>query len=769
MIYNSTFIITGLDCADCAAELEHQIKSLNGVYAASLNFGASKLLVEHSLEENEIIKVIRRSGYNASAAGAPPKQVTTLKLCGLDCADCAAKLEKRISSLNGVEKAQINFGTAIMIVHHAGPVGEIIQAVKDSGYTAQLLDKRVTDTNHNFNKKTFLTILSGIFLGLGFSLNILNMPNYLVISAYLMAILTGGFYTARSGLNALKSFSLDINFLMTVAVIGAVAIGEWSEGATVVFLFSLGNALQAYTMEKTRGSIRALMELSPREALVRRNGKELLLPVNEIVLGDIMIVKPGEKIALDGRVITGFSNVNQAPITGESVPVEKRPGMEVYAGTINEQGSLEIEVTKLEGDTTLAKIINLVEEAQAQRAPSQQFIDIFARYYTPFVIIAALAIAVIFPAVLGQPFVPWFKKALILLVISCPCALVISTPVSIVAAIGSAARRGVLIKGGACLEETGTLKAVAFDKTGTLTGGKPEITDILPVAPISEEKLLELAASVETRSQHPMAEAILRFAGYKNIKPGQITDFQSYTGLGASAKLAGETYYIGNRHLFNSLGEIPQQVESLLLKLQKQGKTAILIGSGSKILGIIAAADRVRTGSKEALRALKQAGIKHIVLLTGDNKETARAVAGELEVENFRAELLPQDKLTTIKSLQDSYGKVAMVGDGINDAPALATASVGIAMGGTGTDTAMETADIVLMADDLNKLSFAINLSRRALKIIKQNIAFAILLKLAFITATFLGFASLWMAVFADTGAALLVILNGMRLIRVKE
>jgi Cd2+/Zn2+-exporting ATPase len=580
---------------------------------------------------------------------------------------------------------------------------------------------------------------------------------------------TGGFYTARSGFSSLKSLSMDINFLMTVAVVGAAAIGEWAEGATVVFLFSLGNTLQAYTMEKTRNSIRALMDLSSREALVRRNGGGILLPVEEIAIGDIIIVRPGERIPMDGEVAAGSSDVNQAPITGESMPVEKSAGSEVYAGTINGRGAIEVKVTRLVKDTTLAKIISLVEEAQAQKAPSQQFVDTFAKYYTPAVIAGAVLVATVPWLVLGQPFQQWFERALILLVISCPCALVISTPVSIVAAIGSAARKGVLIKGGAYLEEAGALKVMALDKTGTLTTGRPEVAGVVPAAGYSQDRVLEIAAAIENRSQHPLAGAILRYARKNNINVPEGDDFSSFTGKGAGVNIGGEKYYIGNSRLFEEIGVPLGFLNTQLAGMQKAGKTVVIVGSGKEPLGLIAVADKIREGSRAAVEGLRRAGIGKVVMLTGDNTGTAGEIAKELDIGDYRADLLPENKMDAVRALQRQYGKVAMVGDGVNDAPALAAATVGIAMGGAGTDTALETADIVLMADDLTKLPFAMHLSRRALKVIKQNIWFSLLVKIVFIGATFLGFANLWMAVFADTGAALLVIGNGMRLLKVGD
>lgn len=728
-------------------------------------------LTSEGLQQPMKVTKPEEKAINNSAPHLNGMQKSVFVLHGLDCADCAAKLEKRIAGLSGVEEATINFGASKMSVRHTTGVPQILRAIKEAGYAAESDHAAATQTNQPLwhDPKLILTVISGLFLAGGMTASLFNLGDRLVIDLLLAAMLSGGYFVVKNDLYSIKALSLDMNVLMSVAAIGAVAIGEWFEGATVVFLFSLGNTLQAYSMAKTRSSIRALMELSPREALVRRDGREAMLPVEQILVGDIIIVKPGERIAMDGTVIKGNSQVNQAPITGESLPVEKSPGADVFAGTINEEGSLEVTVTRLAQDTTLAKIIDLVEEAQAQRAPSQQFVDVFAKYYTPVVIAVALAIATVPTLALGQPFIPWLEKALILLVIACPCALVISTPVAIVSAIGSAARRGVLIKGGAYLEKAGALTAVAFDKTGTLTRGRPEVTDVVVMPGFQKQFLLDIAAAVEGRSQHPVARAILRYTESHEaaVPPGE--QFQSFTGQGAMAVVDGKDYYIGNERLFQRLGTDLTGVQQQLDVLQSQGKTAMLVGTADQPMGIIAVADRVRSNSAAALQGLRSAGIKRLVMLTGDNTATAGAIADHLGGLEYKAELLPQDKLSTIKELQSRYGKVAMVGDGVNDTPALAAADIGIAMGGAGTDTALETADIALMADDLGKLPYTIKLGRRTLGIIKQNITFALLVKALFIVGTFLGFTNLWMAVFADTGAAMIVIANGMRLMRVQE
>jgi Cd2+/Zn2+-exporting ATPase len=714
----------------------------------------------------------RKVGGKQEAEASTPHRrsgpKTIYRIAGMDCGDCAAKLEKRVASIPGVFAATVIFATGKMIVEHTLDDAVIKKAVQQAGYSAEA--DRAVSRQQNVKPiwwksiRTLATLASGTLLACALVLSWLGRSEGLVTPLYALAMVTGGFHAARSGWYSLRSVSLDMNFLMTAAIVGAAVLGEWSEGATVAFLFSFGNTLQTYTMEKTRRSIESLMELAPPEALVRRNGQERRLPVEDIEVGDIIIVKPGERIAMDGTVVEGASAVNQATITGESIPVEKNAGDPVYAGTVNEQGALEIQVTQIAANSTLAKIFHLVEEAQGQKAPSQQFVDIFAKYYTPLVLVVAAGIMTIPWLVFQQPFAPWFYNGLVLLVISCPCALVISTPVSIVSAIGNASRHGVLIKGGAHLEEMSAIKAIAFDKTGTLTQGRPVVTDIIVVNGISETEALIIAASIEKRSEHPLARAITQRAKGLALKPA--LQFKALVGKGAQAEVDGRLMYIGNLRLFEELGYDVRQYEQRLADFEQQGKTVIFMGSQEKIEAMIAVADTLRQNSQEIVRSLHQAGLKHVAMLTGDNQRVAGAIAKTLALDAFYSDLLPADKVATIKQMQLEYGKVAMVGDGVNDAPALASATVGIAMGVAGSDTALETADIALMTDDLGKLTYIMQLSRKTVAIIKQNISFSILIKLIFILFLFFDMATLWLAVFADMGASLLVTLNAMRLMR---
>lgn len=559
--------------------------------------------------------------------------------------------------------------------------------------------------------------------------------------------------------------------LMTIAVIGAAFIGEWGEGATVVILFAISEALETYSMDKARQSIRSLMDIAPKEALIRRGNQEMMIQVDEVVVGDIMIVKPGQKIAMDGIVVKGNSAVNQAAITGESVPIAKATHDEVFAGTLNEEGLLEVKVTKLVGDTTIAKIIHLVEEAQAERAPSQAFVDTFAKYYTPVIMLIAFGVAVV-PPLFGADWNTWIYQGLAVLVVGCPCALVVSTPVSIVTAIGNAAKNGVLIKGGIYLEEMGSINAIAFDKTGTLTKGFPVVTDYLPQNGASDD-LFKMIAALENGSQHPLASAILKKAKEKNLDflNVDISDFASITGKGIKGKIKGETYYVGSPNLFEEIlpNGISTEGKEEIETLQNQGKTVMVAGTSKDILALVAVADEVRENSQKVIETLHSLGIEKTIMLTGDNSRTAQAIGKQVAVTDIKAELLPQDKLNYIKDLKNEFNSVSMVGDGVNDAPALAASTVGVAMGGAGTDTALETADIALMADDLGKLPFTVKLSRKALAIIKQNITFSIGIKLVALLLVIPGWLTLWIAIFADMGATLLVTLNSLRLLRVKD
>lgn len=696
------------------------------------------------------------------------------RLQGLSCTNCAAKFEKNIREIQTVNDVQLNFGASKLTVIGEATIEQLEEAGAFDGIKVLPENQRVKEEKIPFWKKAENknTIASLIFLIFGYaSMYSLGEDHLATIFIFALSILIGGFDLFKVGLKNLTKLQFDMKTLMTIAIIGAAIIGEWSEGAVVVFLFALSEALESYSMDKARESIRSLMDIAPKTALIRRGNQEMELDVEDIELEDILIIKPGQKLAMDGEVIKGQSSINQAAITGESIPILKTIGDEVFAGTLNEEGSLEVKVTKRVEDTTISKIIYLVEEAQAERAPSQAFVDKFAKYYTPAIMFIALLIAVIPPLFIGGDWSEWIYRGLAVLVVGCPCALVISTPVAIVTAIGNAAKKGVLIKGGIHLEEAGRLKVITFDKTGTLTKGTPEVTDIKVLKGHEEDELLGISMAIETFSQHPLASAIIRKGEEKGISLNdyKAEDFKSITGKGAKAIVNSNLYYIGSPNLFKEMNHLPTSIEDEIKALQIQGKTVMLVGTDQDIIGMVAVADQVRDSSSKVIQKLLDIGIQKTVMLTGDNQATGQAIAKQVGLSEVKADLLPQDKLETIKSLREQYGKVAMVGDGVNDAPALATATVGIAMGGAGTDTAIETADIALMADDLNKLPYTIQLSRRALRIIKENIIFALGLKLLALILIVPGWLTLWMAIFADMGATLIVVLNSLRLLRVKE
>jgi Cd2+/Zn2+-exporting ATPase len=584
---------------------------------------------------------------------------------------------------------------------------------------------------------------------------------------YALGILSGAWRVLPKASLAARRLRPDMNLLMMIAVLGAVAIGEWFEAATVSFLFAVSLALESWSVGRARRAVAALMTLAPPTARRRRtDGGEQEIPPSEVSVGDVFVVKPGERIPLDGRVVAGSSGVNQAPITGESLPVAKTTGDAVFAGSINGDGALDIECTRPAGDTTLAHIVRMVGEAQSRRAPSEQWVERFARVYTPAVMALALLTLLAPPLLLGGAWSDWLYRALVLLVIGCPCALVISTPVSVVAALAAAAHQGVLVKGGLYVEIAGRLKAIALDKTGTLTEGQPRVVDVIPMGGHDEVGLLGIVAALESRSEHPLAKAILAYAGERGIAPEPAEEFRTLQGKGASARIGGHAYWLGSHRYLEERGEETPDVHVRLAAMAGAGRTVVVVGDESHVCGLIAVADRVRPAAAAAVQAMRRQGIEHIAMLTGDNRDTAKAIARETGVDEIHAELLPAEKVRVVEDLVSRYATVAMIGDGVNDAPAMAQATLGIAMGAAGSDAAIETADVALMSDDLSKVSWLIGHSRRALSVIRQNIALSLSVKALFVVLTFAGHASLWAAIAADMGASLLVIANGLRLLR---
>lgn len=769
------FKINGITCLDCARKFEKAVNDLPGVCQATLNTMTGKLKVEGEADLKAIRELGKEEDYMVAIdAPASIVKTTVYQVDGITCLDCAQKFEKAVHDLPGVVKASLNAVTGALTVEGVPSLMSIQNLGREEGYTisssSEAAEVEITPKiAAKPNWELYRTILSGLTLVCAYGLDKFSAPAVVFIPLYIAATVLGGWGNFKKAARALRRFNFNMSVLMSVAVVGAFAIGQYEEGASVAFLYAISEMLEAWTMEKARTSIRDLMDIAPKAATVRRGDSQQEIPVEEILIGDVMLIRPGEKIAMDGVIVKGESAVNQAAITGESVPVEKAPGAEVFAGTLNTFGSLEVEVTKLIQDTTIARIIHMVEQAQSKRAPSQAFVERFAAVYTPIVMVLAVGIIFIPPLFLGGQWTEWIYRGLALMVVSCPCALVVSTPVAVVSAISNAARNGVLIKGGLYLEEAGALQAIAFDKTGTLTKGKPGVTDIVPISAQSENGLLAMAAGLEERSEHPLAQAIVREAKERQLSIRTVEDFTALVGRGAKGTIDGETVYIGNMRLFSEIGlPVDPVVAEQIEQFQSRGKTVMLVGSAGEIFGLVAMADEVRDASAAMMASLKAAGIRHTVMLTGDNSATAGAIAEKLGIHEFHAELLPQDKVGVIETLLTKHGKVAMIGDGINDAPALAMSTIGIAMGGAGTDTALETADIVLMADDLAKLPFTIQLSRAALGIIRQNISFSLVIKILAVVAVFPGWLTLWLAILADMGATLLVTLNSLRLLRIK-
>ena len=692
------------------------------------------------------------------------------KIEGMDCHEEVAILEKRLGKLAGLEGISADvLQQRLTITYDAAKLNTsaIAEAVAQTGMRAWLEHDEPIGPAPSAATRRLFVVMSGVLVTAGMALEFAGVDRRVAVAAYVLAIASGGLYSVRRALHAARSLALDINVLMLVAVAGAMALGEWGEGASVVFLFALAQLLEARAMDRARDAISALMDLAPADAMVR-DGATLELrkvAVDAIAIGDTVVVRPGEKVPLDGRVVAGQSHVNQAPVTGESLPVEKGVDDEVYAGTINGRGSLDVRVTRRRADSTLARIIDLVERAQAQRAPSQTFVERFARLYTPAVLSIAALIAIVPPLAAGGAWSDWIYRSLVLLVISCPCALVISTPVSIVSALAAAARKGVLIKGGARLERLAHVRCVAFDKTGTLTRGDLRVVDVRSLDGGAPDRILQIAASVEAVSEHPIAAAIVAHARNRDVALGAVSEFQALPGLGAQALFDGAPVLLGSHRLFDERGLCSPAVHETLDRMSGGATTTVIVGT-SQPIGVIGVADRPREAAHDAVQMLRGHGIRHVALLTGDHPAAAAALNATVGVDEVRAGLMPAGKVEAIEDLRSRFGTVAMVGDGVNDAPALAAADVGIAMGVAGSDVALETADIALMADELLKIPYAVRLSRATVRNIRANIAFSIVLKGAFLVMAILGVATLWMAVLADMGASLIVIANALRLLR---
>ncbi len=701
-------------------------------------------------------------------------------------------MAKSVSLVPGVISADLSFAGGVLMLEYdpaADPLDAVVSVFRSAGLgVEQVSAPGVASTSPALPTPTWWerhghvasVVASGVLIAIGLALQEGGRPAFsgAATAANLAAVLAGGLFVGRRAWNSVRARSLDMNVLMSLAVIGAVLIAAFQEAAAIVFLFSLGQLLESRALDRTRRSIRDLMDLTPTVARVRRSGSDVKVGLDEAVVGDLLIVKPGERIALDGKVIRGASAVDEAAITGESVPAEKAPGSLVYAGTVNASGLLEVEVTSLAADSTLARIVYLVEEAQAQRAPTQRLVDRFTRWYTPAVVGLAVAIAVLPPAVgslsaagalpFDTSWSTWFYRALVMLVVACPCALVISTPVAIVSAITRATRDGVLVKGGAFLETAAGVRVVAFDKTGTLTCGRPEVTDVVPLGAEDSAEVLRIAATLEAGSTHPVAAAVLRAAATTG-GVATLEQFEDLAGRGVRARIDGISYSIGSPSHAEGDGAVTDASSAGIVRLEDEGKSVLVLSREDVPLGLIAVADEIRPEARDIVAALRRGGVEHVVMLTGDNPRTSAAVASLAGVTEYRARLLPSDKVDAVREMQSRFGVVAMIGDGVNDAPALAAADIGIAMGAAGSDTALETADVALMAPELHELPRFLRLGRRTVANIKFNVGFSIVTKAIVLVMAFFGMASLWLAVFADMGVSLLVTLNGLRLLRPGE
>jgi Cd2+/Zn2+-exporting ATPase len=753
----------------CLDRLESALQNRRGIQRAHLKRDGNPIQLCLHYDPNQIsLADVQRMARRAGAEIANRYHHNVLPVEGMDCSDCALVVEHSLSRLDGVLNVNVNYAAQTMQVEYDSQLinqRAIEKRVAGLGYYIPLGGLR---SWFQVNQELLVSLAAGLALLVGWvGDRFLGFPFELSLGLYLVAYTLAGYKVARHALGALWARHFDTDLLMVVAALGAAALGDFAEGALLLFLFSLGHALEHRSLDRARNAIRALADLAPKTALVQRDGGESRVPVNAVQIGEVVIVRPGVRIPVDGKVIAGQSSVNQAPITGESVPVDISQDHVVYAGSINGEGALQVRATRLARDSTLARVMRMVERAQTQKSPTQRVTEKFTRIFVPVVLVGDL-ILILVPLLFGVPFRQSFLMGMTILVAASPCALVLGTPATILTGIAQAARNGVLVKGGAHLENLGRLKAVAFDKTGTITSGRPEVTDVIVVEDgLTDLDVLRLAAAVEGRSAHPLAQAVVRGVQERGLPIPETDAANSVTGRGANATVDGTLVWVGNLNLFEDEGiQIPETVRDKVAALEDQGKTVILVSRGRKIVGMIGVADVLRQDVTKNIGALKKMGVSQLVMLTGDNPRTAGYVARQAGLNKFRADLMPEDKVAAVKDLVQQYGFIAMVGDGVNDAPALAHATVGIAMGGAATDAALEAADVALMADDLSKLSFAVGLGRATGAIIRQNLFISMGVILGLIALTLTGLTGIGLAILFHEGSTLLVALNALRLLR---
>ena len=769
----AVYRIENMDCPTEEALIRGKLVGLAGVVGLEFNLMQRTLAVRHELPSLfPVEQALTAIGMQAVRMDqASTGQTTKLSITKMDCPTEETLIRNKLGTMAGVADLDFNLMQRTLSVRHADQVlPDVLAALQALGFEAQVLD---TAEAASPSASLVTTPTNWWPLGISFVTAsaaeavywLHNGNHWSVVVLALVAVFTGGLSTYKKGWIALKNRNLNMNALMSIAVTGAMLIGHWPEAAMVMVLFALAEVIEAKSLDRARNAIRGLLDLTPEQATVQQaDGTWREVGAKQIAIGSRVRVKPGERIALDGEVLEGRSAVNQAPITGESLPVEKSPGDPVFAGTINESGSFEYRVTAVASNSTLARIIHAVEAAQGSRAPTQRFVDQFARWYTPIVFGVAIAVALLPPLFMGAAWLDWIYRALVLLVVACPCALVISTPVSIVSGLAAAARHGILIKGGVYLEEGRKLRWLALDKTGTITHGKPAQTDFVTWGNALAANSRSIAASLAARSDHPVSKAVAQAAQTDGVALLDVAEFSALPGRGVQGQINGETYHLGNQRMLEALGQCTPELEQRIAALETMGKTVVMLVSAKGVHALFAVADTIKESSRSAIAELHALGI-NTMMLTGDNPHTAQAIAAQAGIDSAQGNLLPDDKLREVELLAIK-GKVGMVGDGINDAPALARADIGFAMGAAGTDTAIETADVALMDDNLGKIPTFVRLSRATAQVLMQNIVLALGIKAVFLVLTFTGQATMWMAVFADMGASLLVVGNGLRLLR---
>lgn len=701
-------------------------------------------------------------------------EAITLNIDGMDSSNEASLIDKKLGSLAGVESYDVDtISKQVRVFYDPAQVTvqDIIRSIPETGMNASLVQTRKERSSWWREKQQLALYGCGLITLIGFAAQyLMGAPALLYNGLFVLAVAVGVFFPARKALRALINLTFTIHLLMLIGAGGAMILGMWSEASILIFVYSLGDVLESYAVDKARGAISSLVALMPKEALVKKDGKELIMSTEDIEVGNIVVVRPGEKIPVDGTVVHGSSFVDQAAVTGESIPEQKQVGDDVFAGTINQNGSLEVQVDKPVDETMLSKVISSVEEAQAEKTSYQTFAEKFSQYYTPIMFILGVLVATIPPLFFGQDWYPFIYRGLVVFVVSCSCGLAISVPVAVVAGMANAARNGTIFKGGTYLEVVDKVKVIAFDKTGTLTIGRPEVTDVKCLNGISEEELLSLAGGIESKSGHPISAAIVRKAKESDSFSDDLTveDFEEKSGFGLQATIGGCRYVISNPRFQQELGVSMEKVQEDVAALESQGKTVVAMSRDGDLLGLLAIADKIRPETKKSLQQLKKAGIR-TVMLTGDNERCAKAIAEMAGVDEYYAGLLPTDKVDTLRKLREEFGSVAMVGDGINDAPAMAVSNVGIAMGAAGSDIAIEAGDVVLMSDDLGKIAYLRGLSRRAINTIKQNIVVS-LVNIAFmIVMAVLGYLGLVTGLLLNEASAVFVIFNALRLLTWKN